>query len=156
MSKLIPGLTRRAGRFNKGNPMIGYTMNDFWKDADVIFTYTRAQAIEDGVLVDGTIGDLAEVTEQHYKWPVAMTASVFAMMEQAVNNRKHCNDYKGVWYDILWMSRMNITRRFSESCHLFKVIITGLGRKRIHELKLVCGPGDDAEPVVTIMLPDED
>ena len=128
----------------------------FWTDADVIFTYTRAQAIEDGVLVDANIGDLAEVTRENYKWPVAMTASVFAMMEKAVNHPKWCNDYKGVWHDICWMSKMNITRRFDESSHLFKVIITGLGRKRIHELKIVCGPGDDAEPVVTVMLPEED
>ncbi len=130
--------------------------DSFWTDADVIYSYTRAQAIEDGVLVDANIGDLAEVTQQHYKWPVAMTASVFAMIETAVNHPKHCNDYRGVWHDILWMSKMNITHRFSESSHLFKVIITGLGRKRIHELKIVCGPGDDAEPVVTVMLPEED
>ncbi len=104
-------------------------MNDFWKDADVIDTYTRAQAIEDGVLVDGTIGDLAEVTRQHYKYPVAMTAAVFALMEQAVNHPKWCNDYNGVWHDILWMSRKNITRRFDPTTHLFKVIITGTGRK---------------------------
>ncbi len=127
----------------------------FWKDA-AIFTYTRAEAIADGVLVDGTIGDLADVTRTHYKYPVAMTAAVFALMEKAVNHPKWCNDYKGVWHDILWMSKMNITRRFDESSHLFKVIITGLGRKRIHELKVMCGPGDNAEPVLTIMLPEED
>ena len=131
-------------------------MTDFWKDADVIYTYTRAQAIEDGTLVDGTIGDLAEVTRQHYKYPVAMTATVFALMEQAVNNKKHCNDWRGVWHDILWMSRSYITRRLDESSHLFEVIITGTGRKRKHTLKIVCGPGDDAEPVITIMLPEED
>ena len=131
-------------------------MNDFWKDADVIYSYTRAQAIDDGVLVDGTIGDLAEVTRQHYKYPVAMTAAVFALMEQAVNNRKHCNDWRGVWHDILFMSRAYITRRFDDTSHLFEVIITGTGRKKKHTLKIVCGPGDDAEPVVTIMLPEED
>ena len=49
-----------------------------------------------------------------------------------------------------------ICRRFDETTHLFKVIITGTGRKKIHTLKVVCGPGDDAEPVLTIMLPEED
>ena len=128
----------------------------FWTDADVVYTYTRAQAIEDGVLVDGNIGDLAEVTRQHYKWPVAMTAAVFALMEQAVNHPKWCNDFKGVWHDILGMSKMYITRRISKSSHLFEVIITGTGRKRKHTLKVICGPGDDAEPVITILLPEED
>ena len=131
-------------------------MNDFWSDADVIYTYTRAQAIEDGMLVDGIIGDLAEVTQQHYKYPVAMTAAVFALMEKAVNHPKHCNDYLGVWHDILWMSRKYITHRIDPTCHLFEVIITGTGRKKIHTLKVMCGPGDNAEPVVTIMLPEED
>ncbi len=123
---------------------------------DVAYCYTRAQAIEDGVLVDATIGDLAEVTRQHYRHPVAMTASVFALIERAVNHPKHCNDYKGVWHDILWMSKMGITRRFDATTHLFKVIITGAGRKKVHELKIQCHLGDNAEPVLTVMLPGED
>ncbi len=130
------------------------SLSDFFGDA--ISTYSRRQAIEDGVLVDGMQPELAEISRQHYKHPVAMTAGVFDLIERAVDHPNHCNDYRGVWHDILWMSKMNITRQFSESCHLFKVIITGLGRKRTHELKVVCGPGDDAEPVVTIMLPEED
>ena len=129
---------------------------DFWTDADVIYSYTRAQAIEDGVLIDATIGDLAEVTRQHFKYPVAMTASVFAMIEKAVNHPKHCNDWRGVWHDILWMSRKNITRRSDASTHLFKVWITGAGQKRWNELKIQCHPGDQGEPVLTVMLPEED
>jgi len=130
-------------------------MSSLFDEADVIYTYSRAQAIEDGVLVDATIGDLAEVTRQHYKYPVAMTAAVFALMEQAVNHPKWCNDYKGVWHDILWMSRMFPVRRWETGC-LFQVVITGTGRKRKHTLKIECGPGDDAEPVLTVMLPEED
>ncbi len=30
------------------------------------------------------------------------------------------------------------------------------GQKRPVQLKAVCGPGDDGEPVITVMLPDED
>ena len=121
-----------------------------------IYVYTRVQAIEDGVLVDATVGDLAEVTRQHYKHPVAMTAAVWALIEKAVANKKHLNDYKGVWHDVLWMSRKNITQRFDETSHLFGVIITGTGRRRKHTLKVICGPGGNAEPVITIMLPEED
>ena len=129
---------------------------ELWTGADLVYAYTRAQAIEDGVLVDATIGDLAEVTRQHFKYPVAMTASVFALMTRAVEHPKHLNDYKGVWHDILWMSRKNVTRRFDSATHLFKVWITGAGRKRWHELKIVCHPGDNGEPVLTIMFPEED
>ena len=123
---------------------------------DPISVYTRAQAIEDGILVDATIGDLAEVSRQHFKYPIAMTAAVFGLMEKAVNHPKHCNDYKGVWHDICWMAIHNTKRRFDPTTHLFEVIITGTGRKRLHMLKMVCGPGDNAEPVLTIMLPEED
>ena len=127
-----------------------------WTGVDVICSYTRAQAIEDGVLVDATIGDLAEVSGQHFKFPVAMTASVFGLIEKAVNHPKHCNDWRGVWHDVLWMSRQNLTHRFDATTHLFKVWITGTGRKRWHELKIQCHPGDNAEPVLTVMLPGED
>jgi len=36
------------------------------------------------------------------------------------------------------------------------VIITGAGRSRNYQMKAVCGPGDDASPVITISLPYED
>jgi len=129
--------------------------NDSFIEFDVISTYTRRQAIEDGVLVDASVGDLAEVSRQHYKHPVAMTAAVWGLIDRAVKHPKHCNDYKGVWHDILWMSRVCPTKKWATG-RLFLVIITGVGRKRNHTLKIECGPGDDGEPVLTIMLPEED
>ncbi len=121
----------------------------------VISSYSRKQAIEDGVLVDGTIGDLAEVSRQHYKYPIAMTAAVFELMKRAVNHPSHRNDYRGVWHDILWMSKAGKVRQWETGCE-FRVIITGTGRRRYHTLKIECGPDDSAEPVLTVMLPDED
>ena len=131
-------------------------MTNFWTGADVVYSYTRAQAIEDGVLIDATIGDLAEVTRQHFKHPVAMTEAVYHLIRRAVEHPKHLNDWRGVWHDILWMSRKNIIRRFDATCHLFQVTITGTGRRNLHTLKAMCHPGDNAEPVITIMLPEED
>ena len=129
---------------------------DFWADAEVIHTYSRAQAIEDGVLIDANIGDLAEVTRQHYKVPVAMTAEVFGLIDRAVKNKRWCNDYRGVWHDILWMSRWAVIRRPDPSTVVFRVAITGVGRQKWHQLKAVCGPNDDGEPCLTVMLPNED
>ncbi len=129
------------------------TMQDMF--GPVISSYSRAQAIEDGVLVDANIGDLAEVTRQHFKYPVAMTAAVFRLMEKAVNNPRWCNDYRGVWHDILHMSKVAIVRRIDPTQHLFRVIITGTGRRKYHTLKIVCHPGDNAEPVLTVMMPNE-
>ena len=121
----------------------------------VISSYTRAQAIEDGVLVDGMQPELAEVSRQHYKHPVAMTAAVFGLIQRAVENEKYCNDYKGVWHDVLGMRRMAAVQRWETGC-LFRLIITGTGRRRNHTLKIECGPGDNGEPVMTVMMPDED
>lgn len=122
-----------------------------------IHIYTRRQAIEDGALVDltGPESDTAEVCRQHYRYPVACTADVFNIMRRAVENRRHRNDYKGVVHDMLWMSR-TYKRQLSPSAVMFRVIITGAGRRKTFDFKLVVGPGDQGEPVITIMMPDED
>lgn len=131
--------------------------DDFWHGADIISSYSRAHAIADGVLVDANIGDLAEVTRQHYRcYPVAMTCGVFSLIERAVKNPRQCNDYHGVWHDICWMSKRAIISRPDPTTVIFRVKITGAARQSIWTLKAVCGPGDNAEPVVTIMLPNED
>lgn len=121
---------------------------------DVIYSYSRAQAIEDGVLVDLSekFGDLVR---EHYKVPVAVTASVWEIITKAVNNPRWMNDFDGVIHDILWMSRVYF-RPLSESGRIFRVKIRGAGRKSLFDFKLVVGPGDEGEPVATISLPNED
>jgi len=50
------------------------TSKGFWDDAEIIYAYTRAQAIEDGELVD-----LSETArEAGIKFPVAVTRAVWA------------------------------------------------------------------------------
>jgi hypothetical protein len=126
------------------------TMADFWKDAEVIHTYTRKQALEDGMLVD--LNQWIPVKESGYKCPVVCTAEVFAIIEAAVNNEKFHNDYKGVIWDILLMSRVNKTEKWETGCK-FQVKIIGAGRIQFYTFKIECGPGDDAEPVLTVMQP---
>jgi hypothetical protein len=126
--------------------------------APIISSYSRAQAIEDGMLVDAQQGDLAEVSRQHVgSTSVAMTAGVFALIEKAVKHPRQMNDWRGVWHDVLWMSQ--VARRVSAqrggSPVGFKVIITGTGRVRNHVLFASYGPGDAGEPVVTIMLAED-
>lgn len=123
---------------------------------DVIYSYTRAQAIEDGVLVEVT-GELAKIARQHYKYPFAMTAEVHSIIQQAVDNPKTCNDYNGVWADIIWMSRCNVLNRPNNRTILFSVLITGTDKEDdVYKFKLVCVPSDDASPCMTLMLPEQD
>ena len=120
----------------------------------VIFSYSRDQAIKDGVLVD--LSSTFPSEAGLYKYPVACTSAVWDIVDKAVKNKKHMNDYSGVIWDILWMSRKNIVKRFDSSSHLFRVVIFGVGKKKNFVFKAICGPGDDGSPVITIMLPDED
>lgn len=122
---------------------------------EAIHTYTRAQAIEDGALVDLMQGEMAAVARQHYKFPIACTAAVFAVMRKAVENPRYSNDYAGILHDMLWMSKV-MKRQINESTVIFRVIIAGAGRARNFDFKLMVGPGDAGEPVITIMEPGED
>jgi len=121
---------------------------------EVISIYTRAQAIEDGTLID--LSALApDVCRQHLKYPIACTAAVWAIIDRAVKNRNWCNDINGVVHDILWMSRKRAWYFPDYTTANFRVTITGAGRQRLFTLKMVRGPGDDAEHVLTIMLSTE-
>lgn len=124
----------------------------------VIYSYTRERALEDGVQVDANIGDLAEVTAQHFKFQVFMTAGVFAIMETAVNNPRYdYQDYKGIWHDVCTMAglAMRVSRDPSECA--FRVIIKGAGRKSLFTFVAQIGPRDidQPEPAITIMLPED-
>ncbi len=126
-------------------------MNDF----TLISSYSRLDAIEDGVLIDLMQGEMLDVCKQHFKFPVACTSSVFVIMQKAVENKRWGNDYAGILHDMLHMSKV-YARTLNASTRLFRVIIRGAGRQSNYDFKIVCGPGDNAEPVLTIMLPDED
>ncbi len=127
---------------------------------DIISSYSRAEAIADGVLIDAMTGVFESVSRQHYKYPVAMTSGVFAIIDHAVKAKKYCNDYAGVWHDILHMAKHGrdiaggtgkeivvYIQRFNADPFLTQI------RETFH---ILCGPGDNAEPVLTVMLPNED
>ena len=121
----------------------------FTKD-DLIYTYSRKQAITDGV--QGLLPDKLS-QEAGYKHPVYATQGVFNLVSKAVENKKHHNDFNGVVWDILWMSRFA-----ARETGFFTVTITGTGKKRLHILKIECGAMDfdDESPVLTISLQGED
>lgn len=133
------------------------TLEDIFGEA--ISTYTRQQAIEDGVLFEASYSenDTAEVCAQHFpNHSVCFTAALFSLITTAVENKSHHNDYKGVTHDILWMSRF---ARWDSNGPIrtkyFKVIITGAGRVRNHILKMVLELSS-GRPEITVMLRNED
>ena len=130
-------------------------MESIFRECDVISRYTRANAINDGTLIDLT-ANYPEISHQLYKYPIACTASVWRIVEAAVASKKHCNDLAGVIWDLLWMSQKGIVRKIDETQHIFRVVIIGAGPKKYYDFKIMCHGGDDLEPVLTIMLPHED
>ena len=136
-----------------GHPEMTNSMEKIF--GETIYVYTRAQAIEDGFLVDLMQDEMLEVCRQHYKFPIACTSSVFGIVQKAVENPCYCNDYAGILHDMLHMSKV-CKRQIDESTVIFRVIIMGAGGQRNFDFKLQVGPGDQGEPVITIMLPDED
>lgn len=126
-----------------------------FENVATVFSYTRKQAIEDGVLIDLMQGDMKPVCEQYYKVPIACTSGVWGIIDRAVASKEHCNDILGVLHDIMFMSRVH-NRPLNDSTVSFEVIITGAGENNTYTLIMSIGPGDEAEPVATIMLPGED
>lgn len=119
---------------------------------DVIYSYSRKQALEDGVLVD--LSDLGR--EAGIKFPVAVTNAVWSeyinVPEGVVGQ-----DERGRAWDIVWMIRMAIASgKGGEKIRYSLLVRNDNRRSQIVNLKAICGPGDDMEPVITIMLPDED
>ncbi len=126
---------------------------------NVISTYTRAQAIEDGVLIDP--GSMAQ--EAGFNWPVALTSAVWedcvAWTDDDSEQQVH-QDQSGRLWDILHMASHAI-RTSKDSgdrmlFQLYRVPRDGHSTKAVLvTLKLIIGPGDSGEPVITIM-PNED
>ena len=131
------------------------TGKGFWDDAEVISTYTRAQALEDRVLVD--VSEMAK--EAGIKFPVALNATVWGQYVEVPEGLTGQDEAGRLW-DILWMFRC-AAAKFDGSTLLFKLHVRNHNRERLDRrdlvtLKAECEPGDCGEPVLTIMLPDED
>lgn len=137
---------------------------------EVIYAYTRTQALEDGYLVD--VSQTAR--EAGIRFPVAVTRTVW----DGYIDREEIpgQDCKGRLWDLVWMFRHAIQQnRDGDTLH-FQVLFamedsgdwephesvpdadTGLTRATHRLVTLVAqvGPGDNAEPVITIMQPGED
>jgi len=123
----------------------------------VIYAYTRAQALDDGELVEV---DAQTSREAGIKWPVAMTRAVFASCVEVPIDAKGepvaGQDVRGRLWDVVMMSAFAMRAGGSTSEVTVRLRVRQREGHRNVTLKAVCGPGDEGEPVITIMLPDED
>ena len=119
---------------------------------DLIYRYSRADAIRDGTLIDVS----ATAREAGIRFPTALTSAawdLYVRVPQGVTGQ----DEAGRLWDVLWMLRYAILSgpRGNPIQFEFYVQNDDSGPQRV-TLKSVAGPDDDGNPCVTIMLPDED
>lgn len=130
----------------------------------VISAYTRADALRDGVLVEIPAGVCREAG---ITVPVAVTDAVWGIIDPGNLDQMPGQDVAGRTWDLVWM--LACAARSGQGSHrsallykcdflIFREALGGGGRieRRTVTLRAVCGPGDQGEPVITIMLPWED
>lgn len=115
---------------------------------EVISSYSRKQAIEDGALIDVT----ETAKEAGFTCPVALTSGAWAETVKVPKSNRIESERGRLW-DVLSMLRLHIKLR-RENCPDLPYRVK-VGR-RLVTLKGSCGPGDGGELVMTIMLPGED
>src|ERR1043166_6566081 len=129
--------------------------NDAEPFGPVIYSYTRAQAVADGVQVEVT----KTAREAGISFPVFLTRSVFDSFV-AVPPGVSCQDEAGRLWDIVWMLRFAIMRARPGVQRIPVALYVRNDNRRATLIKLVatCGPLDidDAQPAITVMSPDED
>ena len=130
-----------------------------------VYAYSRAQAIEDGILVDVT----SVASEAGFTWPTAMTRAVYERYVEVPPELKGQQDIQGRLWDIMRMLWVNVrTGKISGDRGEFKLLVrfpastewqsnekahpAERGGLRLVTLKSISGPGDHGEPTITVML----
>ena len=121
----------------------------------VVYSYTRAQAIADGVQVEVT----ETAKEAGISFPVFLTRTVFDAYV-AVPEGVTAQDETGRLWDIVWMLRFAIIRARPGVQRIPVALYVRNDNHRAKLIKLIatCGPRDidDPQPAITVMMPDED
>ena len=132
----------------------------FWGH-NIIFSYTRAQAIADGVLHD--VSETAK--ECGFRIPVAVTDTVWKKWV-CVDHRPELLDVgqstEARLRDLLMVLHLRI-RQLPKNARTERLVfrvrfLVDPEDETVEEAELTadCGPGDSGEPVVTVLLPEFD
>ena len=124
-----------------------------FEDADLIQSYTRAEALADGVLVDVT----ETAREAGFRVPVALTSAVWndcVAWTKEDSARVVYQDQAGRLWDVLWMALVAARRQPEASRLTYDMLrVRRDGTKPAPtkvRLVLDIGPGDHGEAVITI------
>ena len=135
-------------------------MNNDSPFGEVIYAYTRAQAVADGFQVEVT----KTAQEAGIRFPMFLTRAVFDKYV-AVPEGVTGQDEAGRLWDVVWMTRFAIIRArpgvAGAACTRLPVALYVRNDNRTARLvKLIATCGaldiDDPQPAITVMMPDED
>ena len=132
------------------------TENNSAPEWDVIYTYTRAQAVADGFQIEVT----KTAQEAGIRFPVFITRGVYEQCV-AVPPGVTGQDEAGRLWDVVWMLRFAILRAKPGATRLTVALYVRNSDKqpaRLMTLRATAGAVDvdDPAPAITVMLPDED
>src|ERR1035437_3618951 len=121
----------------------------------VIYSYTRAQAVADGVQVEVT----KTAQEAGIKFPMFLTRAVFDKYV-AVPPDVTGQDEAGRLWDVVWLTRFAIIRAHPGCDRLPVALYVRNDNRAARLVKLIATCGaldiDDPQPAITLMMPDED
>jgi hypothetical protein len=122
---------------------------------EVIYAYTRAQAVADGVQVDVT----KTAQEAGIKFPMFLTRAVweaYVTVPPDVTGQ----DEAGRLWDVVWMTRFGIIRARPGVDRIPVAMYVRNDNRAARLVKLIatCSALDisDPQPAITVMMPDED
>lgn len=135
-------------------------MGSAFEGFEVISSYSRAQALEDGVLVDVS----AMAREAGFRVPVALTDATWADCvawcdADAVRGAEGQSEAGRLW-DVVYMAAhaARVHKHSGTDRLTFSVLRVPRGKRRVERVELVVhiGGGDHREALATIMRPNED
>ena len=123
-------------------------------DWPIIFSYTRAQAIADGVLIDVT----AHAAEVGFKVHTVVTDHLYGeYVVPPAGLEGEGQSIEGRLHDLLFRTLLAAKAiRDSDRAEFDVLFLMASGRWDAAHVVAVIAPGDQGEPVMTIMLPEDD
>ena len=122
---------------------------------EVIYSYTRAQAVADGVQVN--VSKVA--AEAGIKFPVFLTRAVYDSYVAPPDGITGQDETGHLW-DVVWMTRFAILRARPGVSRLPVAMYVKNDHRPARLVKMIATCGaldiDDPQPAITLMMPDED
>lgn len=124
-------------------------------DFNLIYSYSRAQAIADGVLIEVT----AQAREAGFKFHTVVTDNLFhSYITPPAGLEGEGQSIEGRLHDVFFvlLAAIRSSKAATDYAEIDVLFVMAPGRQEKVKVIAVVGPGDKGEPVMTIMLPGDD